>query len=367
MEMETLLPIIFSNGKIKDGFLVQLPLACKKYSSCDKCVKFHRQVMDAPEVAWAKCHRGYIVCKTFVNDSAAAFIGLRVKNISPRSCFNENGMLKHQYTKSEVEALIDRAEQYIGGQVRLDNLRRYLPDLIHSLAKVLDSADSNGHYIAEQMLKDADERDYHCIGETAITVGMAAIQAKGILYQANVQAFGNAGEQVMPVRVYSKFVRASLTLRHLRKNARIDRFEGPVVGSYRLTPSFGMIPYLIFDNALKYSPKSGLVKVVFTENETGLDVSVSNVGPYVPADCMNKIWENNYRTESAKKFTTDGSGIGLCTVASILKTNGITAKVTSVPIEGVKVNGVHMGNFQFVLHIPVELKCLSEERSEMLE
>ena len=322
-------------------------LNCKK----QKCLEFHRTVMDGHDNGWRKCHMGYVCKRATLRNQDVAYVGLRVKNITPNRCFNESGVLQHKYSEEQMRCLVAQNDAFIASQISIDAINRYIPDLSHSLSKILDSAASNGHYIVESMERNPEERNYTSINSAAITVGMAAIQAKAILQSINIQTFGVRDEKRLPINVYGKFVRASITLRHIWKNARIEPFRGSSNCSYMLTPSFGLMPYLILDNALKYSPKGSVVDVHFLEDESGLSVVVSNTGPYVSAEELERIWNNGYRGELARKVTAEGAGIGLSTVKSILIENKVRANVKSVRIENAKLDGVQMGEFEFRLRI----------------
>lgn len=73
----------------------------------------------------------------------------------------------------------------------------------------------------------------------------------------------------------------------------------------------------LIDNALKYTPADGTVKIdatVHVTNDYGSDmvqVSIADSGIGIPAQSQDKIFSKFYRADNATKIKTDGTGIGL--------------------------------------------------------
>lgn len=69
----------------------------------------------------------------------------------------------------------------------------------------------------------------------------------------------------------------------------------------------------VLDNAVKYSPHGGNIKVgVKTDPEGGrVVVSVSDEGPGIPQEDLARIFERFYRTDKARSSANSGAGLGL--------------------------------------------------------
>jgi len=72
----------------------------------------------------------------------------------------------------------------------------------------------------------------------------------------------------------------------------------------------------ILDNALKYTPPGGAVRVVLTHTDEGRTFSVTDTGPGVEGKDLTKIFERFYRTEESR--STAGTGLGLSLVAAVV-------------------------------------------------
>lgn len=70
----------------------------------------------------------------------------------------------------------------------------------------------------------------------------------------------------------------------------------------------------LLSNALKYTPRSGMIRTSFDEVETGgkryVKITVYNSGPAIPDDKLEKIFERYYQLENEDQSLC-GSGIGL--------------------------------------------------------
>ncbi len=75
----------------------------------------------------------------------------------------------------------------------------------------------------------------------------------------------------------------------------------------------------LLDNALKFMPESGQLKVALSENGGKVLLEVMDSGPGIPDDQKKQIFERFYRI---KKSGTQGSGLGLAMVKWIASAHG---------------------------------------------
>jgi two-component system, OmpR family, sensor kinase len=102
----------------------------------------------------------------------------------------------------------------------------------------------------------------------------------------------------------------------------------PVVAVYRgaLTSALENV----LRNAVAHSPANGVVNVVLEKRDDGVRIAVTDNGPGVPADELDKLFEPFYRTRAAKA-TEGGSGLGLAIAARAVELHAgrITASNTA--------------------------------------
>lgn len=73
----------------------------------------------------------------------------------------------------------------------------------------------------------------------------------------------------------------------------------------------------LLDNAIKFSPATGEIRLRITELDGTLQVSVTNFGSEIPEDKISKIWGKFYQADES--HASPGNGIGLTVVKYIVE------------------------------------------------
>jgi signal transduction histidine kinase len=71
----------------------------------------------------------------------------------------------------------------------------------------------------------------------------------------------------------------------------------------------------LVDNAIKYTPEGGAVRIRIALTETGVDLSVTDSGPGIPAQDRVRVVERFVRLEASRN--SPGTGLGLSLVAAV--------------------------------------------------
>jgi signal transduction histidine kinase len=92
----------------------------------------------------------------------------------------------------------------------------------------------------------------------------------------------------------------------------------------------------LLDNAIRYSPPRGEVKLILKREGDRVACQVVDQGAGIPANHLPFIFERFYRVESARERPTSGegvsqvgSGLGLAIVRSLVTAHGGDVSVTS--------------------------------------
>ena len=88
----------------------------------------------------------------------------------------------------------------------------------------------------------------------------------------------------------------------------------------------------LVDNAVKYSPAGGRVRVSATADDGGVLIDVADEGPGIPAEDQQVIFEKFGR--SGGGAAKPGTGLGLFIARSIAEAHGGSLQVDSVPRRG---------------------------------
>ncbi len=87
--------------------------------------------------------------------------------------------------------------------------------------------------------------------------------------------------------------------------------------------------YNLADNAIKYGKSGGSVAIGVRDGADKTEVCVSDDGPGIPPDSLNRVFERFYRVDRARSRESGGTGLGLAIVKHIVQAHGGEAWVKS--------------------------------------
>ncbi len=87
--------------------------------------------------------------------------------------------------------------------------------------------------------------------------------------------------------------------------------------------------YNIIENAIKYSPRGGFVKVSLLKEEKNAIIQVEDNGPGIPETEKDRIFERFYRLDDSRARDTGGTGLGLAIAKEAVALHGGTINVVS--------------------------------------
>ncbi|MFN8481623.1 MAG: ATP-binding protein [Anaerolineae bacterium] len=85
----------------------------------------------------------------------------------------------------------------------------------------------------------------------------------------------------------------------------------------------------LLDNAVKYTPQGGQVALSARAEKDQVVVAVSDSGPGIPPDALPRIFERFYRGNGKAARRSEGTGLGLSLVESIVTAHGGRVSVSS--------------------------------------
>lgn len=90
----------------------------------------------------------------------------------------------------------------------------------------------------------------------------------------------------------------------------------------------------LLENAIKYTPDGGTVRLFTEDDDEYIRVSVADTGIGIPFKDLPRIFERFYRVDEARTREQGGTGLGLAIVKHIVQLHGGTVSVTSEPGKG---------------------------------
>lgn len=149
--------------------------------------------------------------------------------------------------------------------------------------------------------------------------------------------------------IFKKFDKIRMLLsNYMRKHVKIN-LRGNCYKCITAYSSFEFIPFLILENAIKYSSPQGEIDVTFEVDADNLQVMISSFGPFCSSDDIQHVFEKGYRGQYAKGFCK-GHGLGLFFVKKIADLHNIRLGLETPKVPTGTINGIPYSNFDIVLY-----------------
>ncbi|MFC1025857.1 ATP-binding protein [Pasteurella multocida] len=112
--------------------------------------------------------------------------------------------------------------------------------------------------------------------------------------------------------LYKKFDKSRYVLYKVanEKKVRIE-FKDNSNYSIQAIKAFDCVPFIILDNAIKYSPKNQIIEVQFNDTMHNLEIIVSSIGPKVEKENLERLLQRGFRDPNVEKLNLAGQGLGL--------------------------------------------------------
>lgn len=215
----------------------------------------------------------------------------------------------------------------------VDALRRELiANVSHDLRNPL--AVMHG-YIETLMIKDQDvspeerQKYYKIILESSNRLKSLVTD----LFELSKLETGQMKPRMEAFRINEMLQDASLKYKLLAENKKVD-FQTNIDRSLPLVyADISMIDRVIqnlVDNALKYTPEKGWIKLDVHQKNGLVEIDVENSGEGIPESDLSSIFDRYYKV-SKEKSNIEGTGLGLAIVKKILDLHKVNIHVESSP------------------------------------
>lgn len=88
------------------------------------------------------------------------------------------------------------------------------------------------------------------------------------------------------------------------------------------------------ENAIKYSPPGSTIRIIWNSAPGGVQLTVADNGPGIPAHQLDRLFERFYRLDKGRSREMGGTGLGLSIVKHIMQRHQGTVSVESALGQG---------------------------------
>ncbi len=211
----------------------------------------------------------------------------------------------------EINSMLDKIEQLTLG------MRTVLDSAAHDLRTPLNRLQSTAEGAMSQLVPGSPER--RVLERVTSEVDHMRSTLDALLRIALAETGTVARE---PVDL-SELVESMVELYAPVSEERGIRLRSAVVSGVQVQGNRQLLAQALanlLDNAIKFTPDGGHIRVVLQSQGVGPEVIIEDSGPGIPADKREVVLGRRVRLDEARKFP--GSGLGLSLVAAVTKLHG---------------------------------------------
>ncbi len=344
----------FCNGQIIDGSFIHITKSCKTHCNSEKCQKFYQGLITNSEEGVFMCPYGLSSVVSLQGGSACVYTGLRIKDYykKDKAPVKESAVVYNPVlTKETVYSLVDEMVNIDNQIYQLNKKSNDLDDLLHETRKMNAQIKSrcDDFFDTYETVDDCPpEKIERFIKDTLVN---SYIAYNRFAYFDTVLNPRLTNVSPFSAGVFKKFDKMRrLFMGDSQKHIRISLNTTQTnTYKYNIYPTFETLLFIIFENAVKYSPPNKSIEVDFSDGiDEILDVSIKSIGPYSDENELLHLCEKGYRGENAKLLDVDGQGYGLSFAKQICDIHKITMDLSSIYSH--KDHGVKYGEFCIHLH-----------------
>lgn len=214
----------------------------------------------------------------------------------------------------EIEPLVAELNQlFLRLKLAFDRNKRFAGDAAHELRTPLAALKTQ----AQVALKANDEADrIKALQKVVQSVDRSSHVVAQLLILSRLSQEEELND-ICPVDLHklATEITAYLVPIALEKNIEIELASPPnevIIQGNDI--ALGILIRNIVDNAIRYTPKDGQIRIQIINNDTSVTFRVVDSGPGIPAELRERVFERFYRILGTQ---AQGSGLGLAIVSQI--------------------------------------------------
>jgi two-component system sensor histidine kinase QseC len=213
----------------------------------------------------------------------------------------------------EVVPLIERLNRlFTRIAASIQKERRFTADAAHELRTPVAAIKAQAQVA---LAASSKEERIHALDNAILGCDRAAHLIEQLLTLSRVDSLDGGVAEPCQLRNIAAEVIAALAPAALGKNVRLELLEGGEAAAVRGNPALlRVLLRNLLDNSVKHTAPGTTVRVSITREAGGIGLSVSDDGPGIPEQELDKVSERFYRPLGTQ---ASGSGLGLSIVKRI--------------------------------------------------
>ena len=314
--------------KATDGVFNKINKFCLTKINTSKCQNFYDNLLLKTDGIY-QCPYGFNCIK---DGNEVHNCILLKENYINKKMQNKKSVEQKIFSKKEIVDVIEIDKENFQHVNNSELLYKNMSDFLHDITKVNKMIDNYSKAITKSNLAKKDvsklESIYHLSDFISKRIELYRMASNSEIIKTGRKRKRNAyqlwdiyrhvfddfckeNELVIDMKIYNE--------NHIEENNKGTFFNA--------NDSITILPYLIIDNAVKYSREKSTIKIRFYQNNDILKkMTISSLPSYIIMENPSKLIERGYRaTNNTSK--SSGSGLGLNIASQICEYNNINLKI----------------------------------------
>jgi len=314
---------VFDTKKLKlnEGEAFTMNDYCSKKMN-QKCRFFYSNIK---EPGFYTCPHGFhSYASKYSLENNQIYTSLYIKKLANNK-LKKKGWVKNVFKEEEIIRLIGLFEQQekimLSIKTESANEIELIGSMFHEIRKLSRNINEAGTVIQKTILHDNDKFIVNLLDDIVQLISMIMIRVNSYELIKNPGAITSAMQP--GIQVYKKFDKNRYFFKQPCKNKGIGiEFINNcyiTIDGYEI---FDILPYILLDNAVKYSPNNN--DIIVNYNDQQKIISIKNYGPLIEDDEIVNLGKRGFRGKNAKEYS--GSGLGLNIARQICELHKIKMK-----------------------------------------
>lgn len=329
-----------ATGDIVDGTMQSLCSFCRKQCNTKACRDFYARIHG--KVGQYKCPYGFAVVVDEVVGTTITFTGLDIVGVSDKKLVQkrvsnkefvprlsrENYAYMMTKMKDGIAALQDFYSQKTNSLLAADDYQSKIETLdntFHELRKLNSRLKAKVEWLIAKLDDPVLQTDSYLLNNIKdIFAASQLITIRLSTYDLILNPSSSLNYKKGDMRIYRKFDKVARLLDYqAQENGTTIRIIGSSYSTYECNDMVELLPYLLLDNAIKYSMRDKDIQLKFTESGNKLTIVVDSFSKRPEDHELKTLLERGVRSKNVSN-TTEGQGLGLYLAQYICGANGIS-------------------------------------------
>lgn len=353
-----------ATGDLSDGLVFHIPCFCKSNHKTKKCRDFYKKECETE--GYKKCPYGFAVNVNLFLEQKVIFSCLNIDRFSDKKMIQKRltnkdflpriPLVKYEKSIQDVLMFVKSCDDFYKKENEKINSRETYVDKIEILDNTFHELRKLNQELklqTEHLISESNNFNWDNIDKIKYLSQNVFSTSQLISIRLNTYDFGvnpnlSLYEQKAPIQIHRKFVKVAHCLREYANKKQIKiQITGESYSSIMANDVLELLPYLILDNAIKYSLESRPIEVKFNERTSELEIITKSFSVRPHEHELRKLTERGMRSTRIDS-QIQGQGIGLYLASYICELHDISITF-SLGKERYFVNEIPYSDFYVVL------------------